>query len=78
MSNTTTLAALAGSMALLGQTARALDTDNHSNRGPATAELAATFDVVKRAFDARVAAMTEEERWQFMFTAMLSGVLEDE
>ena len=78
MPDRTKLAALAGSMALLGRTARVLETDRPSNRGPATAELVATFDVVRRAFDARVAAMTEDERWQFMFTAMVSGVLEDE
>lgn len=36
------------------------------------------FDEAHKAFDARVAAMTEDERWQFMFTAMLTGALEDD
>jgi hypothetical protein len=37
-----------------------------------------SFDAAHRLFDARVAALSEEERWQLMFTAMITGVLEDE
>jgi len=37
-----------------------------------------SFDAAHRLFDARVAALSEEERWQLMFTAMITGALEDE
>ncbi len=37
-----------------------------------------SFDAAHRLFDARVAALSEEARWQLMFTAMITGALEDE
>jgi outer membrane protein TolC len=37
-----------------------------------------SFDAAHRLFDARVAALSAEERWQLMFTAMITGALEDE
>jgi len=37
-----------------------------------------SFDAAHRLFDARVASLSEDERWQHMFTTMITGSLEDE
>ena len=72
------IASLVDDMKKIDRAARALETYNHRHGSHASAELAATFDEAQRVFDARVAALTEEERWQLMFTAMVSGALQDE
>jgi hypothetical protein len=36
------------------------------------------FDETHRVFDPRVTSLTEDHRWQFMLTVMVTGKLEDE
>jgi hypothetical protein len=40
--------------------------------------LVKAFNESQQTFEARVAALTADERWQFMFTAMVTGAFEEE
>lgn len=78
------IAALVDDKRKLDRAARAIELYRslyRSDGGACSANVtgvARTFDEAHRVFDARVAALTEDERWQFMFRAMVTGALEDE
>lgn len=40
--------------------------------------LVKAFNESQQVYEARVAALTADERWQFMFTSMVTGAFEDE
>ena len=84
MADKQTLAALVQHKKNLDEAARAIEmykiicvadssADKRKMRG-----LVKAFNESQQVFETRVAALTADERWQFMFTVMVTGAFEDE